>query len=197
VKSVSGSLSNLQYWFVSTTSFSLAYTDGKNRDRNGSIDVTPPAQQIHQSMDASSVHVTSYIKNMQERRRRLLTGDADVVAEDEAAGGGDEAGDEDEDGHLGRVVLGRAIAGAGVLHCQGNERRDTGDQIDGKGVVSIRYVWLRFSLYRAYKTVKISLEIKFYIKYLQVIWVMIKFILLIGYRVVQIITFFLILNEDI
>jgi hypothetical protein len=33
------------------------------------------------------------------------TGDADVVAEDEPAGGGDEAGEEDEDGHLPRVIL--------------------------------------------------------------------------------------------
>jgi hypothetical protein len=33
------------------------------------------------------------------------TGDADVVAEDEPAGGGDEAGEEDEDGHLPRVIV--------------------------------------------------------------------------------------------
>ncbi|KAH0452467.1 hypothetical protein IEQ34_019766 [Dendrobium chrysotoxum] len=42
VNSVRSSLLNLQYSLVETSSCSLWYTDGKNRTRKESIDVTPP-----------------------------------------------------------------------------------------------------------------------------------------------------------
>jgi hypothetical protein len=45
VKRVNNPLSNLQYWFVLVSNFSLWYTEGKKLDRKESMDVTPPTRQ--------------------------------------------------------------------------------------------------------------------------------------------------------
>ena len=67
-------------------------------------------------------------------RKGRLTGDADVVTEDETAGGSDEAREEDEDGHLPRVVLAIGF-GESAAYCHGSKTMVFGSDyadVDGR-----------------------------------------------------------------
>jgi hypothetical protein len=82
------------------------------------MDVTPPAQHLHQEHSSciAKTNRSIIVDVRMDASRTKHTGDADVVSEDEAAGGGDEAGEEDEARHLPRVLLGLVGGEAAARH---------------------------------------------------------------------------------